>query len=159
MTEIIAIAAVAKNNVIGKEGKIPWYIKEDFEHFKRLTIGHSCIMGMNTYESLPTKPLPKRENIVLTFDKDYNPSGTVVRHSFKEALDHCKGKDKVFICGGASVYKLGMEVADRLEITHIDKDYDGDTYFPKIDLDKWEVSDKEDHDQYSFVSYSRKHSI
>jgi len=86
-------------------------------------------MGMRTYESLPIKPLPGRENVVLTFDKSYKPKGTVVKYSFEDGLEHCKGKKKVFICGGASIYKLGVKIADKLELTRVNKDYEGDTYF------------------------------
>jgi len=158
MSEIVVIAAVAKNNVIGKDGKIPWYVKEDFQHFKDLTLGFPCIMGMNTYESLPdnTKPLPGRENVVLTFDKTYHPDGTTVKYSFEDALKHCKDKKKTFICGGASIYKLGVKVADRLELTRIHKDYEGDTYFPDIDWDEWKLVKEENHKDYSFLSYVKK---
>lgn len=161
--ELIIISALAKNNVIGKNGKIPWYIKEDFEHFKNITMGYPCIMGDKTYESLPSnsKPLPGRENIVLTFNKDYKPEGTKVFYSFEEALDYCKDKDKVFICGGASIYKLGLSVADKLELTRIHKDFEGDVFFPEINFNEWELikrEDKEDlkHGQFSFLTYARK---
>ena len=156
MTEIIVIAAVAKNGIIGNQGKIPWYIPEDFKHFKRITTGYPCIMGSRTYESLPVKPLPGRENIVLNYNKDYDAPGAVVKTSFESALDYCKNKKKVFICGGASVYKLGVKVADRLEITRVHKDYDGDVSFPDIDWDEWELVKKNDKDGFSFMSYTRK---
>ena len=156
MTEIIIIAAVAENNVIGKDGKIPWHIKEDFQHFKNLTLGYPCIMGDKTYESLPIKPLPGRENIVLTFDKNYNPKGVTIKYSFEDAFEHCKGKEKIFIIGGASIYKQGLKFADRMEITRIHKAYDGDTYFPEVNFDEWEIEKKEDHDGFSFITYVRK---
>ena len=158
MSEIIIIAAVAKNGVIGKDGKIPWHIKKDFQHFKELTSGYPVIMGRKTWESLPdnAKPLPGRENIVLTFNKDYNPPGTIIKYSFEDALEHCKDKKKAFICGGASVYKIGLKVADRLELTRVNKDYDGDTYFPEVDWNEWDLVKEENHEDYSFVSYARK---
>jgi dihydrofolate reductase len=156
MTEIIVIAAVAKNGVIGKDGKIPWYISEDFKHFKKLTMGHPCIMGENTYYSLPIKPLPGRENIVLSFNKELKIPGAIVKNSFEDALEHCKNKDKVFICGGASVYKLGVKVADRLELTRIHRDYEGDVYFPEVDFNKWKLAKRIDKDFYSFLTYVRK---
>jgi len=155
MTEIIIITAVAENNVIGKDGKIPWHIKEDFQHFKNLTLGYPCIMGDKTYESLPIKPLPGRENIVLTFDKNYNPKGVTIKYSFEDAFEHCKGK-KIFIIGGASIYKQGLKFADRMEITRIHKAYDGDTYFPEVNFDEWEIEKKEDHNGFSFITYVRK---
>jgi dihydrofolate reductase len=166
--KIVVIAAVAKNNIIGKNNEIPWHIKEDFQHFKDKTFGSPCIMGMKTFESLPTKPLPGRENIVLTFDKNYKPEGVVVKHSFEEALEYCKDKnyDKVFIIGGASIYKIGLEVADILELTRIDKDYDGEVYFPEINFEQWEIINQEDSEgediknkeivKFSFLTYKRK---
>ena len=163
MTEIIVIAAIAKNNVIGKDGDIPWRIKEDFQHFKDLTMGHPCIMGDKTYDSLPdnSKPLPGRENIVLTFDKNYHPEGAKIFYSFEDALEYCKDKEKAFITGGASIYKLGLKVADTLELTRIHKDFEGDTYFPEINFDEWELIKKEDkldekHGEFSFLTYVRK---
>ena len=92
MTEIIVIVAIAQNNAIGKDNDIPWHIKEDFEHFKEATMGYPCIMGDKTYESLPdfAKPLPGRENIVLTFDKEYKPEGTTIFYDFNEAIDYVK---------------------------------------------------------------------
>ena len=156
MKEIIIIAAVAENNVIGKEGKIPWHIKEDFQHFKKLTMGCPCIMGDKTYESLPIKPLPERENIVLTFDKNYHPEGAIIKYSFEDALEHCKNNEKIFIIGGASIYKQGLKFANRMELTRIHKSYEGDTYFPEFDENEWEVKKKENHDDFSFISYTKK---
>ncbi|MBU1854733.1 MAG: dihydrofolate reductase [Nanoarchaeota archaeon] len=92
--EVIIIAAVAKNNVIGYKGQIPWHISEDFKHFKEETMSYPCIMGDVTYESLPenSKPLPGRENVVLTFNKEYHPKGTTVMYDFEKAINYCKKK-------------------------------------------------------------------
>ncbi|MBU0757957.1 MAG: dihydrofolate reductase [Nanoarchaeota archaeon] len=157
MTEIIMIAAVAKNNIIGKDNKIPWYIKEDFTHFKTLTLHHACIMGDRTYESLPKRPLPERENIILTFDKNYQAPGAVVMFSFDEALEYCKDKEKVFIIGGASIYRQGMKYANVLEITRIHKDFEGDTYFPEINEYEWNLvsEEKRNHEIYGDYSFLR----
>ena len=168
MSEIIIIAALAENDMIGKKGKIPWNIKEEFQHFKDLTMGHTCVMGDITYESLPVKPLPGRENIVLTFDKDYNPPGTKIFFSWEDAIKYCKekNKEKIFICGGASIYKLGLKIADTLELTRIHKNYEGDTSFPEINFDEWELIKKEEKEaknmednknvKFSFLRYKRK---
>ena len=164
MSDVIVISAIAKNFVIGKDGDIPWRIKEDFKHFKDITTGYPCVMGDVTYESLPdnTKPLPGRENIICTFDKNYKPKGVTIFFSFEEAIDYAKKKyDKVFICGGASIYKLGLKIADKLELTIIDKDFEGDTFFPEINFDEWKLINKEDHvdethGKYSFCTYKRK---
>jgi len=170
MTEIIVIVAVAQNNAIGKDNDIPWHIKEDFEHFKEKTSGCPCIMGDKTYESLPdnAKPLPNRENIVLTFDKEYNPEGTTIFHDFYEAIEYVKkkGVEKAFIIGGATIYKLGMKVADIFELTRIHQDYEADTFYPEINFDEWELMNQEDHEsmdiknkipvKFSFLTYKRK---
>ena len=168
MAEIIVIAAVAQNNVIGKDGDIPWRLKEDFQHFQDKTMGHPCVMGDKTYESLPdnAKPLPGRENVVLTFDKNYNPEGAKIFFSWEEAIEYLKDKEKVYICGGASIYKLGLKVADTLELTRIKKDIEGDTFFPEINFDEWELVKQEDSEgvkkrtgetlKFSFLTYKRK---
>lgn len=170
MTKIIVIVAVAQNGVIGKSGDIPWRIKEDFQHFKEKTLGCPCIMGDKTYESLPenAKPLPGRENIVLTFDKNFRPQGTTVFHDFNDAIDYVKkkGEKKAFITGGATIYRLGLKVADTFELTRIYKDYDGDTFFPDINFDEWKLIKKEDNEsidknsgekvRFSFLTYGRK---
>ena len=170
MTEIIVIAAIAENNAIGKNGDIPWRIKEDFLHFKQLTMSYPCIMGDKTYESLPpnAKPLPGRENIVLTLDKTYKSSGTTIMHDFNEAISYCKKKGvaKAFITGGATIYKLGLKVADVLELTKIYKSYDADVFFPEIDFNDWKLEKKEDNEgtdvrsgeklKFSYLTYIRK---
>jgi len=153
LREIIIIVAVAKNNVIGKDNKIPWHISDDFKHFKELTLNHPIIMGKNTYFSLPKRPLPERENIVLTFlDDSFNESGITIMHSLKNALEYTENKD-VYIIGGASVYKQAMEFATKLEITSIDKEYQGDTFFPEISLDIWKLIKEDKRDGYSFQTY------
>lgn len=170
MTKIIVIVAIAQNNAIGKDNDIPWHIKEDFEHFKEKTSGCPCIMGDKTYESLPdnAKPLPNRENIVLTFDKDYKPEGTTVFNDFNEAIQYVKdkGEEKAFIIGGATIYRLGMEVADIFELTRIYQDYEADIFYPDIDFNEWELINQEDHEgediknkikvKFSFMTYKRK---
>jgi dihydrofolate reductase len=165
MAKIIVIAAVSKNNVIGACGKIPWHIKEDFQHFKKATMGSPVIMGTKTYESLPKKPLPGRINIVLNPDKNYCPEGVIVKNSFDDAIKYCQKFPKVYIIGGKSIYELGIQVADELDLTQIDKSYDGDVYFPEIDFNKWELVNKENKTgndgngevvKYSFCIYKRK---
>lgn len=156
MSEIIVIVAIAENNVIGKDNQIPWYIKEDFMHFKAKTTGHTCIMGSKTWESLPTKPLPNRKNIVLYPSMDYDAPGATVYTSFEEAIEETKSDQKVFIIGGASIYKLGLEVADTLELTRVHMKPEGDTYFPEINFDEWKLVNEDNNDKYSFLTYKRK---
>jgi len=156
MTEIIIIAAVADNNVIGKDGKIPWHIKEDFQRFKNLTLGHACLMGDKTYDSLPVRPLPGRENIVITLNPDWQAPGAKVFHSLEEAVDYCKDKDKLYICGGATVYRITLPLAHRLELTRVHQSPDGDTFFPEIDFSEWNLVAEEKHDGYTFQTFVRK---
>jgi dihydrofolate reductase len=170
MTQIVVIVAVAQNGAIGKNNDIPWHIKEDFQHFKEKTMGCPVIMGDKTYDSLPdfARPLPGRENIVCTLEKDYKAEGAKLFHDFYEAIDYVKNKDieKAYIIGGATIYKLGMKVADIFELTRIYHDYDADTFYPEINEDEWEVINKEDHEaldiknkinvKFSFITYKRK---
>ena len=156
MAEIIIIAAIAENNVIGKDNDIPWHIKEDFLHFKELTMGNACIMGDRTYESLPARPLPGRENIVLTLDENYNPPGTTVFNSLEKALEYCSDRDRVFICGGATIYKLTLPYAHTLELTRVHMSPEGDTCFPEVDFNEWELVKEEKHSGYSFLTYRRQ---
>ncbi|HZX44468.1 MAG TPA: dihydrofolate reductase [Candidatus Nanoarchaeia archaeon] len=169
MTEIVVIVAVAQNGAIGKNNDIPWHIKEDFLHFKEKTGKWPVIMGDRTYDSLPEKsrPLPGRENIVCTLDKNYKAAGATVFYDFFIAVDYVKKKgiEKAFIIGGATIYKLGMKVADTFELTRIYNDYDADTFYPPIDFSQWKEVNKEDHEgmdlknkvkvKFSFITYKR----
>ena len=143
MPELVIIACAARNGVIGNGPDIPWSIREEFRHFAETTMGSPCIMGDVTYESLPpaSKPLPGRENIVLTLDPDYDPEGVTLFRSWEEAMAYVRGLDnpRAFICGGASIYRLGMAVADTLELTRLERDYEGDVFFPDVDPEVWEL--------------------
>jgi len=170
MAEIVVIVAIAQNNAIGKDNSIPWHIKEDFRHFQEKTLGYPCIMGDKTFESLPdnSKPLPGRENIVLSFDKHYKPKGTTVFNDFNEAIQYVteNKEKKAFIIGGATIYKLGMKIANTLELTKIHKNYEADTFYPEINFDEWILINKEDKEgkdlksgekvKFSFLTYRRK---
>jgi dihydrofolate reductase len=156
MGEIIIIAAIAANNIIGNRGKIPWHISEDFKRFKRLTLGHPVIMGRRTYESLPLKPLPGRLNIVITGKAGFEAEGVTTAPSLKEAIAQYASREKLFLIGGEQVYRDGLALATHLEITRLDADYEGDTCFPDIGLDDWEQTREERHDGYSFISYKRR---
>ncbi len=127
------IAAVSDNLVIGKEGIIPWRIPEDMQRFKSLTVGHSVVMGRKTYDSIPAKfrPLPGRENIVLTRDETYRETGIVVAHSLDDALMKALNyHPKIFVIGGGQVYAEAIHRADRLELTIVEGEFEGDTFFP-----------------------------
>ncbi|MDO8538725.1 MAG: dihydrofolate reductase [archaeon] len=153
--ELIIIAAVAENNVIGINGKLPWHYSEDLKRFKRLTMGFPILMGMKTFESIG-KPLPGRTNIVLSDDKNFSPEGIVVCHSINEAMQKCSNSEKVFIIGGASIYKQFLQMADSLEITFVKKRIEGDAFFPQINWGDWKEMSREKFEEIDFASFKRK---
>jgi dihydrofolate reductase len=155
--DIILIAAMSENRVIGKNNALPWSLKADMEHFKKLTLGWPCIMGRKTWESLPRRPLPGRPNMVISRSLS-DVAGAKVFPSLRETVQHCAGYEKVFICGGASVYTEALGLANRIELTLIHKQYEGDAFFPEIDPNEWKITNTEDFDGFSFISYSRIHS-
>lgn len=152
------IAAVAENNCIGKNNKIPWNIPEDFQYFRKMTLEKTCLMGIATYESILGyigKPLPGRQTVVLTSKKDYSvPAGVRIFHSLDEAFEQLQNED-VFVCGGASIYRQTINRVDTLYITRIHQSPDGDTFFPEIDKNIWQEKARDDHGSFSFVTYKK----
>jgi dihydrofolate reductase len=153
--DLIIIAAMSENRVIGRNNALPWSLKADMERFKKLTLGWPCVMGRKTWESLPKRPLPGRPNIVISRSLSGAMTGAKVFSSLKDAIGDCAGYEKVFICGGASVYAEALPLANRIELTLIHKQYEGDVFFPEIDPSGWEITGTEDFDGFSFISYSR----
>ncbi|MDR2575021.1 MAG: dihydrofolate reductase [Treponema sp.] len=158
--DIIIIAAMSENRVIGVNNALPWALKADMERFKKLTLGWPCIMGRKTWESLPKRPLPGRPNMVISrslngASRNDAMTGAKVFPSLQKAVGHCAGYEKVFICGGASIYAEVMPLADRIELTVIHKQYEGDAFFPEIASAQWKITQTEDFDGFSFISYSR----
>jgi dihydrofolate reductase len=154
--EIIIIAAMAENRVIGKDNALPWSLKEDMVRFRRLTAGWPCVMGRKTWESLPKRPLPERLNVVISGSMAAgDAAGAKVFPSLEEAVQHCAGYEKIFICGGASVYREALAIANKIELTVIHKQYEGDVFFPEIDPSVWVKTDTADFDGFSFISYSK----
>ncbi len=140
--QISLIAAVAQNGVIGKENKLIWHLSEDLKRFKRLTSGHILIMGRKTYEHLPIRPLPNRKNIVLTRQSiDYQ--GAYAVGSVEAAFELCSSDSKVFVAGGAEIYRLFLPFATHLYLTEIHKSFEGDTFFPDIDYAQFKLTDSE----------------
>ena len=152
------IAAVAKNNCIGKNNKIPWNIPEDFQYFKKTTLGKTCVMGQATFESILGylgKPLPGRKTVVVTLDKNYQaPAGVVILFSLDDVFSQLQNED-VFICGGASIYRQTIDRVDTLYITQIDKIVDGDVFFPEIKKNIWKETWRENHEGFAFVIYKK----
>ncbi len=151
------IVAMAPNRVIGKNNKLPWHIPDDLKNFKRLTTGNTVIMGRKTYESIG-RPLPNRKNIVISTSMPTTDVVTVCK-SLQEGIMEAKlfGKD-VFIIGGASLYEQIIPLADKMFISYVKRDYDGDVYFPEFDENEWEIEQKEDHPDFELVIYVRKHA-
>lgn len=153
------IAAVAKNNCIGKDNKLPWNIPEDLKHFKDLTMGKTVLMGQTTFESILGylgKPLPGRKTVVITNNPDFiPPEGVRVVHSLNEMFNTLKDED-VFVCGGASIYRQTINNVDTLYITHVNQTVEGDVFFPEIDKNIWQEAEREDHKGFSFAKYIKK---
>ena len=154
--EIIIIAAMAENRVIGKNNTLPWSLKADMARFKELTLGWPCVMGRKTWESLPKRPLPGRPNIVISrsLPAEDAPGVTVVP-SLQAAIQHCADYAKIFICGGASIYREALPLANTIKLTVIHRQYDGDTFFPEIDEACWAKTAVTDFDDFSFISYTK----
>lgn len=158
------IAAIGKNNGLGKDNKLLWHLPDDFKRFKLLTTGHKIIMGRKTFESFP-KPLPNRTHIIITRDLKYNvelPSCFVV-HSMEEALNLVYNDPLSYIIGGGEIYDLGMSHADVLEITRVHESFDADTYFPEIDNKIWKLikeefhlSDERHKYNFTYLTYKRR---
>lgn len=160
---VVLIAAMAENRVIGVEGRLPWKLPEDLKRFKRLTMGHAIIMGRKTWDSLG-RPLPGRENVVVTRQKAFAAPGATVVHSLDEALAHvrARGETEAYVIGGGELYTQALPLADRLELTLVHGTFDGDTRFPEYDAGAWrEVSREEGQSEgfrFAFVTWERARS-
>lgn len=160
MTLLTLIVARARNGVIGRDNTLPWRLPEDLAHFKRTTMGAPIIMGRKTWESIG-RPLPGRRNIVVSRNPGLKLDGAETATSLEDALRLCVGVPEVFLIGGAQLYADAMPGADRLIVTEIDADFDGDAHFPQIDPRRWVVTSRETHRSeangfdYAFVTYER----
>ena len=159
--EIILIAAVSENHVLGRDNKLIWHISEDLKRFKKLTNGHSIIMGRKTYESMPAA-LPGRRNIILTRNKKYIAEDAFVAHSIHEALKLAKDDPCPYVIGGGEIYSLFLPIADKIELTRVHKIFEGDAFFPEIDMTKWILKSSERNNSsinqpynYSFLTYTK----
>lgn len=152
---IVIVAAVARNGVIGVDGSLPWRIPEDLARFRELTMGHALVMGRETFESIG-RPLPGRVNIVLTRRRDWSREGLEVAASLDEALSIAAAAESdAFIAGGAEVYRAALGRADLMEITEVDAEPAGDTWFPPVDWSEWREVARESHPGFSFVTHER----
>ena len=160
--KITLVAAIASNNVIGKENSLPWNIPEDLKRFKQMTSGHTILMGRKTFDSIG-RPLPNRQNIVMTKDENFEQEGIKVINDFDEALELIKeSNEDIFVIGGSKIYELFEPVANSLAITRILKDFEGDAFFPDINWNLWQIEKEENFfDEKSkieckLIEYSKK---
>jgi dihydrofolate reductase len=155
------VAALASNRAIGRDNRMPWRLPEDLRRFRHLTMGHAVIMGRKTFESIGS-PLTGRNNIVITRSPDWYRSGCVVVHSLEAAVAAVAESQEAFVIGGAQIYALAMPHAQRLYMTEIERDFDGDAFFPEFDRSHWREVSRERHASegpegfdYAFVEYER----
>ena len=160
---ISIIVAVSEDWGIGNDNKLLWNISEDLKRFKKLTFGNTVIMGKKTWESLPRRPLPGRENIVLTDNPQELIVNSVTAYSIEDALSKCEKGKEIFVIGGGSVYRQFMPLADRLYITHVHRKAPADVFFPRIDSVIWEVIEKKEFEAdknndipYTYIIYNRR---
>ena len=161
------IVAKAKNNIIGRDNKLLWNLPEDLNHFKELTTGHTIIMGRKTFESLG-KVLPNRKHIVFSQNPDFkvNDENVQVVHSMLEIQEYIENDEENFVIGGAMIYNLLMPYVEKMYITQINKEFDGDAFFPKINENIWKEVDRQKGPKdevsnldYDYITYEKRRSI
>lgn len=161
------IVAIAQNGAIGKDNDLLWHLSGDLKRFKQLTTGHPVVMGRKTWDSLPKRPLPKRQNIVMTNNPDFAADGATVVHSVNDLFNVLKDcDDEVFVMGGAAIYKALLPFCRRLYITRVYRDYEADVYFPTIDMSEFNLVnlgepmlDEESGLDYAYEEYERKFKL
>lgn len=162
--KISCIVATAKNNVIGKDNDIPWYLPADLKYFKKITTGHPILMGRKCYTSIG-RPLPKRTNIIITRDAFFITSNCVVCHSIESGIEAAyeEGADELFIIGGGTIYEQTVDLWDKLYLTEVDLEVNGDVFFPKLKMDQWQLLSEAPHKPdeknkyaYTFKVYERR---
>jgi dihydrofolate reductase len=159
MTTVSLIVAVAHNRVIGVNNTLPWHLPEDLKRFRALTTGHHIIMGRKTYESLG-RLLPERTTVIVTRNKAYNVEGALIAGSLEEAVSLCKDDNEAFVIGGAELYKDALKLADKLYLTEIDLQVEGDAFFPEFKGSEWKETSREAHTSaqglpFSYITYNR----
>ncbi len=160
---ITIIAAVAENGVIGNDNDLLWHISSDLKRFKKLTSGHTVVMGSKTFQSLPVRPLPLRTNIVITRNRNLEAESCILAYSIEDAIEKMDTEGENFIIGGGNIYAQFLPLAQKLFITRIHKFFNGDTSFPEVSADEWELveslrvdDDPQSDFSYSFETYLRE---
>jgi dihydrofolate reductase len=158
---VALVAAMAENRVIGKNGHLPWHLPKDLKYFKKLTVDRTVIMGRKTFEEIK-RPLDNRRNVVITRNHAFQPHGVTVVPSLDEALALAATEDEVFVIGGGDIFRLALPRADRLYLTVIHAQVEGDTWFPEFDKAAWALESEERHEvdsqhayPFSFRTYRR----
>lgn len=158
---IAIVVAMSKNCVIGKDNALPWHLPADLAYFKKVTMGHPILMGRKTYEAIG-RPLPGRENVIMTREPDYHQDGCTIVHSKEEALARFADVD-LYVIGGAEIIKEFLPDADRLHLTLIDHEFEGDTFLPELNLDEWTIvsetpgiTDEKNPYPFRFLVYERR---
>jgi len=157
MPHLSLIVAIARNHVIGINNMLPWYLPEDLKRFRALTTGHHIIMGRKTYESL-NRLLPDRTTVIVTRNSNYRVEGALIANSLQQAIELCGNDEELFLIGGAELFREGLELADKLYITEIDATFEGDVFFPELNLTRWREVSRERHTsaqglKFSYVTY------
>jgi dihydrofolate reductase len=163
MKNISIIVAIAQNLAIGKGNDLLWHIPEDLKRFKKLTTGHTILMGKRTFESLPIRPLPNRRSIVITDIPGETIAGCVMAYSIDEAISLCDPGGENFIIGGGSVYRQFMPIANRLYLTIVHKDFEADIFYPEINFNEWSETERTECEamdtlgfNYTYLTLDRK---
>lgn len=160
MSCLSIIVAIARNRVIGANNTLPWHLPEDLKRFRALTTGHHIIMGRKTYESL-NRLLPGRTTVIVTRNPGYRVPGALIANSLQQAITLCGNDEEVFLIGGAELYRAGLQRADKIYLTEIDAEFDGDVFFPELDQSAWEETSREQHTSgqglsFAYISYQRR---
>ena len=155
------IVAMDMNRVIGKDNQLPWRLPRELQYVKQTTMGHPIILGRKNYEAIG-RPLPGRRNIVMTKDPQFSAEGCEIAHSVEEVYQLCEGEEEIFIFGGEQIYKLFLEKTDKLYVTVIHHEFEGDTFFPEIDYSQWKeiskvqgITDEKNPYTYFYHVYER----
>lgn len=159
MTTVSLIVAVANHHVIGVNNTLPWHLPEDLKRFRALTTGHHIIMGRKTYESLG-RLLPGRTTVIVTRNKAYQVEGALIASSLEEAITLCRDDNEAFVIGGAELYKDALKLADKLYLTEIDLQVEGDAFFPEFQKAEWKETSREAYTSaqglpFSYITYNR----
>ena len=156
--KVSLIVAMAKNRVIGAGNRIPWHLPNELRLFKSLTMGHHIVMGRKTYESI-NRLLPGRTTVIVTRQRDYAVPGAIVVHSVKEALDTCQGDEECFVIGGADLFRETLPLADRIHLTVVDAEPEGDTFMPDFDVSAWQEISSQRFPADDKHAYSYRYSV